>query len=313
MAAIRILDDADVDRLLPMKDAIEVIEGAFRAKAEGHLVTPPRRYVEFAKGSLVFTVGGEDRDGGAIGFRVYDAFPGDDPRRTQATFVYEADSGALRGVVTGHRLGTLRTSAIGGVALKHLARPDAHRLGFLGTGGQAWGQLEAALAVLPIRSVQVHSPTAAHRERFAEKARSRFPVEAQACPTAREVVEGSDVVICSTTSERPVLDSAWVRPGLHVTSMGAKTKQRQEVDAPLGQRAEVIATDAPAQMTAYDEPYFLEGTPAWDRIADLAQVVVGRRAGRSGPQQVSLFLSEGLAGTEVLVAAAALARDSARA
>jgi alanine dehydrogenase len=311
---MKTLVDADVDRLLPMSDAIRVMESAFRAKSSGRLVSPPRHYVRFPRGSLVFTVGGDDTGAGAVGFRVYNTFPGatEDggvhPDRTQATMVFDAVHGTLQGTVLGTRLGVLRTSAIGGTALKYLANPSAQRIGFIGSGLQATAQLEAAMAVLPLRSLRVFSPTREHREEFAQRAAERYGLAAEAVATAQEVVESVEVVICSTVSTRPVIEAGWVRPGTHVTTMGGRTKSEHEIGVSVALQADLIASDSPAQMSGYAEPSVFQGTPVWDRIVDLAEIVAGRQKGRTSPEQRTLFLSEGLAGTEVLLAAEVLRR-----
>jgi ornithine cyclodeaminase/alanine dehydrogenase-like protein (mu-crystallin family) len=306
--------DADVDRLLPMKDAIGVMEGAFRAKSEGHLVSPPRFYVPFPRGSLVFTVGGDDVGASVVGFRMYNTFPGatEDggvhPDRTQVTMVFDARNGALLGTILGTRLGVLRTSAIGGTALKYLANPAAKRIGFIGSGLQARAQLEAAHAVLPLETVRVFSPTPSHREEFARLASQKYGLPAEASASAREVVESSEVVICSTVGSRPVIEAEWVRPGTHVTTMGSKTKNEHEIGPAVAEQSDVIATDSPAQLSGYSEPHILDGTSAWNRIVDLASIVTSRAKGRTASTQRTLFLSEGLAGTEVLLAAELLRR-----
>ncbi|MCI4347810.1 MAG: ornithine cyclodeaminase family protein [Thermoplasmata archaeon] len=311
---MKTLNDADVDRLLPMKDAISVVEEAFRAKSEGHLVSPPRHYVPFSRGSLVFTVGGDDVGASVVGFRLYNTFSGatEDggvhPDRTQVTMVFDARNGALQGTVLGSRLGVLRTSAIGGTALKHLANPTAQRIGFVGSGLQARAQLEAAVAVLPIESLRVFSPTRAHREEFARWAGQEYGLGAQPAESAREVVEASDVVICSTVSSRPVIEAEWIHPGTHVTTMGSKTTSEHEIGASVAEQSDVIATDSPAQMSGYSEPHILQGTPSWNRVVDLADIVTSKKNGRTAATQRTLFLSEGLAGTEVLLAAELLRR-----
>ncbi|MGC2288413.1 MAG: ornithine cyclodeaminase family protein [Thermoplasmata archaeon] len=311
---MRTLTDADVDRLLPMKDAIQVMETAFRAKSEGHLVSPPRHYVQFSSGSLVFTVGGDEAGAGMVGFRVYNTFPGaaEDggvhPDRTQATMVFDVAHGSLQGMVLGTRLGVLRTSAIGGTAIKYLANPSSTRIGFVGSGLQARAQLEAAMAVVPLRSLRVFSPTREHREAFARWASERFGLAAEAADTARAVAEGSDVVVCSTMSDRPVVEAEWIRPGTHLTTMGRRTTSAHEIGVAVAAQAEVVASDSPAQMSGYDEPSVFQGTPVWDRVIDLAEIVSGRRTGRTEATQRTVFLSEGLAGTEVLLAAEVLRR-----
>jgi ornithine cyclodeaminase/alanine dehydrogenase-like protein (mu-crystallin family) len=311
---VKTLTDEDVDRLLPMKDAIAVMEGAFRAKSEGHLVSPPRFYVPFSRGRLVFTVGGDDVGAGVVGFRIYNTFPGGledggvHPDRTQATMVFDARTGSLQGTILGSRLGVLRTSAIGGTALKYLARAEAERISFIGSGLQARAQLDAAMAVLPLKQLRVFSPTRAHREEFARWAARQYGLAAEPRDSAQAAVDSSDVVICSTVSPTPVIEAEWIRPGTHVTTMGSKTTSEHEIGPSTAEQADVIATDAPAQLSGYSEPHILRGTSAWDRVIDLADIVTGRTKGRTSAQQRTLFLSEGLAGTEVLLAAELLRR-----
>lgn len=311
---MKTLNDADVDRLLPMKDAIRVMETAFRSKSEGHLSSPPRHYVRFPSGSLVFTVGGDDVEAGVVGFRIYNTFPGalEDggvhPDRTQVTMVFSARNGSLLGTILGTRLGVLRTSAIGGTALKYLANPEAERIGFIGSGLQARAQLEAATAVLPLKRLRVFSPTPAHRESFARWATQTYDLAADASDSARRVVDSSEVVICSTVSTQPVIEASWVQPGTHVTTMGSKTTSEHEIDAAVAEQADLVATDSPAQLSGYSEPHILQGTPVWGRVLDLADIVARRVKGRTAAAQRTLFLSEGLAGTEVLLAAELLRR-----
>jgi len=74
----------------------------------------------------------------------------------------------------------------------------------------------------------------------------------------------------------------------------------------LAQWSQVIATDSPEQVDSYPEPFFLLGTPERGQMLDLSEIVVGKQNGRSFPNDITLFCSVGLAGTEVVVANEAL-------
>ena len=60
------------------------------------------------------------------------------------------------------------------------------------------------------------------------------------------------------------------------------------------------------QVDAYPRPFFLAGTADRERMVELGQIVAGRQPGRTSPDDVTLFCSVGLAGTEVVLADAAL-------
>ena len=306
--AYAILTDGDLNARLPMRAAIRAIEHALREHAEGRLVAPPRFSAAGDRGSLVFTVGGARGDPPSLGFRVYTTFGGDSPDRVQLVAVYDGRSGALRGMVLGNRLGPLRTGAIGGVALDRLARKDARRLAVLGTGTQARTQLEAAACVRRLEVVRAYSPNRGHREAFAREmsAATGLPVEAVTDP--RQAVEEADVVLCATTSPAPVFRADWLKPGAHVTTLSGAFRDATDIEPGVVGRSAVIATDSRAQLETFSEPSLVVGTPHAERLVELGAVVAGRVRGRTSEEDLTLFLSVGLAGTEVIVADAALRR-----
>ncbi|MEX1254249.1 MAG: ornithine cyclodeaminase family protein [Dehalococcoidia bacterium] len=301
-----ILKDADVASLVSMSEAIDVIETALARKGRGQFVTPPRHYVPNKNGALVFTIGG-DADEGAIGFRVYGAFAGG-VRDSQVVAVFDAKTGALKGLVLGEVVGSMRTGAIGGVAMKHGARPDARVVGVIGSGEQARTQVEAAAAVRDLAEVRVYSRTPAHREAFAAKMSERLGLPVFAVPSAEEAVRSADIVVTATNSGTPLFDAALLSPGAHVNALGPTFAQRHELDAAVAERAASIFTDSPEQLRAYPEPSFLEGTPHIARVSDLAGHVAGGAPIRSSGEDITLFLSVGLSGTEVVLADLALSK-----
>jgi len=304
-----ILSDEDLARLIDMRSAIDAVEPAFRARTAGTLVSPPRHHVVFpGYGDLVFTIGGTVGEDAVAGFRVYETFAGAGPQRSQVVAVWDARNGALRGLVLGDRLGELRTGAIGGVAIRYMAPRTAEIVAVIGSSAQARTQLEAAATVRRLRAVKVYSRSAKNRLAFATEMAERLGLAISPVTTAREAVEGADIVLCATTSAVPVIDAAWLAPDVHINTVGPKTRTRHELGLDIAERATVIATDSLEQARAYREPFFLDGSPAMGRMIDLAELVSGNTAARPAGSAVTLFCSVGLAGTEILVAAAALDR-----
>jgi ornithine cyclodeaminase len=304
-----ILGDEDLGQVIDMASAIDAVEAAFRARTAGIFVAPPRHHVEFpGHGDLVFTIGGTAGADAVAGFRVYETFAGDGPQRSQVVAVWDARTGALRGLVLGNRLGELRTGAIGGVAIRYMASSAAETVAVIGSGAQARTQLEAAAAVRNLRTVSVYSRSPANRLAFATEMAERLSVAVTPVQSAREAVEGADIVICATTSAVPVIDAAWLTPNAHINTVGPKTRTRHGVGLDIAECAAVVATDSLEQTRAYADPFFLDGSPAMERMVDLAELVSGVAAARPAGDAITLFCSVGLAGTEVLVAAAALRR-----
>ena len=303
---MQILTDLDLTRLLTQEKIVSTMEQALEAHAAGSLIAPPRFVVDTPRGGLVFTAGAETERARAVGFRVYDTFASASPDRTQLVAVYDSDTGGFRGLVAGILLGALRTAAINAVAIKHMARPDARILGVLGSGFQARRQVRAALAVRSFEEVRVYSPTAGHPGAFAAEMSTVLGVPVTAGASAEDVVRRAHVLITATTSPTPVFEAGWLRPGTHVNTIGPKYRDMHEVSPEVAARSAVVATDSLEQVDAYPRPFFLAGTPDRERMVELGDIVAGREAGRTSPDDLTLFCSVGLAGTEVVLADTAL-------
>ena len=302
----RILTDDDLSRILPTDRVINVIEQALRAKAMGSLIAPPRFSAGVDGGALVFTVGAETAYFQAIGFRVYDTFSTQSLDRTQLVAVFDSQTGGFKGLVIGRLIGALRTAAINAVAIKSMARADVRHLGILGSGFQARTHMQAAMVVRHFERARVHSPTANHRDAFATEMSAETGIPVEAMQSVEEVVRFSDVLICATRSTTPVFDAAWLKPGLHINTIGPKFRDAHEISVEIAQKSQVIATDSLDQVDSYSESFFLLGTPERSRMIELSEIVAGRQKGRSSPSDITLFCSVGLAGSEVVVANEAL-------
>ena len=295
MPEMIVLGDDDVRRWLSPQAAVAAAREALTAAYWGELAAPPRLHAQAGDISLAFTAGGFP--GGPLGFRVYGTWPGPSD---QAVLVWDG-GGRLAGVITGTELGARRTGALGGVAADLLAPPGEVTAAVLGSGAQAWTQLWAATAVRQFRQVRVFSPTAGHAAAFAARAWAELGLPAAAVGSAREAVTGADLILVATRAAHPVLESGWVSPGAHVTTIGPKTADAHELPPTLADRAEVVVSDSPAQAAAYGEPFFTSRP-----LTHLGAIAAGQASGRRRTDQLTLYCSTGLAGSEVVIAATLL-------
>jgi len=303
-----VLTDEDVRRHIDASVAVSKMEDALRELAAGTLVAPPRFSLDTPKGSLVFTSGAATGAERSLGFRVYDTFPGTSTNTSQLVVVFDSESGRLRGIVIGGLIGALRTGALGGVAIKYLARSNAAVLAIIGAGFQAKAQVHAAMAVRGFRRICVSSRTEASALSLRDEINTRYAVECLAPCTPQEALADADVVICATDSSSPVIEAGWVRAGTHVTTVGPKFRSAHELPPELGQRARLVTTDSLVQLRA-NGSFFMSDTSG---IVGLEEIVMGRVIGRRSPDDVTLYCSVGLAGTEVVLASELLRRADAQ-
>ncbi len=299
MTNYKILTDEDV-RKLPMAVAVNKMEDAFREKANGTLIAPPRFRLEAPKGALIFTAGAATELERVIGFRVYDTFPQTSSSSDQAQLVavWEYESGRFQGLVLGRLLGAMRTGAIGGVAIKHLSRPDARSLAIIGAGFQARTQVAAALTVREIDDIRIYNRTRQNAVKLGAEIEELYQINVRILDSAEEAVRETDLVICATKSVDPVIETSWLKPGSYVSSIGPKLVGAHELPEEIGNRASIVATDSIAQLNGYEKPFFLSET----RVTGLEQIVAGYDAGYSSNRDLIVFMSVGLAGTEVILA-----------
>ena len=116
------------------------------------------------------------------------------------------------------------------MATKYLARAKTPASpAIIGSGFQAETQLEAVANVRQLKEVRVWSRKPEKRAEFARRCAEKFGLNVKAVETARECVEGADIVVTATSSKEPVLSSDWISPGTHINAAGSNWADRREL------------------------------------------------------------------------------------
>jgi ornithine cyclodeaminase/alanine dehydrogenase-like protein (mu-crystallin family) len=210
-------------------------------------------------------------------------------------------------------LTAIRTGATSALAARHLARPDSRVVACFGAGVQAGFQLRCLKAVLPIEAVRVVGRSPERARAFAREMAAALGVPVTVTADRREAVRGADLVTCATTSPRPVFRGRDLPPGAHVDAVGAFRPTTREVDTATVKRARVVVdTYAGCWEEAGDIliPVRARAVRRSHVRAELAEVVAGKKRGRTGPEEITLFKSVGWAPEDA--ATARLAYDRAR-
>lgn len=301
------LREADIEALLTMDEAIEAVEAAFRALGEGNAQNRPRARV-YVPGGVLNVMSAALPDAGVLGLKSYTGFRGG---VRFLVLLYSAGDGRLLAVIEADRLGQMRTGAASGVATRLLARADATSVGLIGAGWQAQSQLMAVCAVRPIQRVWVCSRTESSAQAFARAMSDQLGITLTPVTSAEEAVRDADIVITATSARDPVVQGDWLQPGQHVNAIGSNQAARRELDSAAVARCDRVIVDSldQAQIEAGDliAP-ITEGRFGWERVDELAAVIVGRAPGRSSPDEITLFKSLGLAIEDMAVAARVYAR-----
>ena len=288
-----ILTEREVEDLLDMPSTLDAVEAVLRDQAEGRATNRARRRVALPRSGLNYMAAGAP-EMGALGMKVYTV------ARSGARFytlLFDPESGELLSILHSDKLGQMRTGAASGVATRHLAREDASTLGLYGAGWQAESQLEAIAAVRDLERVIVHSRSEESRKRFAEKMSERLGMEVETTHAPDEPA-AQDIVATATSAREPVLLGEWLRPGAHVNAAGSNFLFKSEIDREVVSRASFVCVDSREELglEAGDLLKPLEtGLILPEAIYELGQVIAGQVEGRRGPEDITLFASQGLA------------------
>ena len=300
---------ADVERLFaegivrPL-DCVDAVERSFREHGSGDVGVLPRAILTAdgaaaqPRSRALKLSAAYMRGSRRMGASIYSTHfrPGD---VDMWLMVFSGETGDLTALLHGKALSLWKTGATAAVAARHLARPEASRAAIIGTGYYARAQLACLAAVRALEAIACYSRDATGREAFAAWATGAVPhARVVAASSAQEAVEGADLVTTITTSPQPVVSGAWLASGTHVNAMGQHAPATREVDTNAVAKARVFV-DAREQAFA-EKGEILIPLQAGDIsqahvLGELGEVVAQRVAGRTSPDDVTLFCSGGTA------------------
>jgi ornithine cyclodeaminase len=300
-----LLSGRDVRALLPMNECIGVMEGALRSVTDGSSVLPLRTVLRLegtpnAFAAMPAVVG--KGAGASLGAKIITVFPGNDATPYDShigvVILFDAEHGKLLAIADASSITSIRTAAVSGLATRLLAREDAHELALLGAGVLAMPHLEAVRCVRDIQRVRVWSRSGDRARDFAARAGKKVDVEIVVAGSAREAVEGADVVCTITGARTPVLEDAWLAPGTHVNAVGASLPAARELDTAAVVRSRLFVDQRESTLhEAGDFRYPRDEGAITDAhiLGELGDLLSGSVRGRTAAGDVTLFKSLGLA------------------
>jgi len=297
-----LLRESHVGQLLTMASTLELVERVHREYSTGQAIDVPRERSRLPKAALHILQGAVP-SANVFGYKAYTS-----SREGVRFLVYafNAENGRLEGIVEANYLGMMRTGAAGGVAAKWLARPDAKVAGIFGSGWQAEGQLEALSHVRTLERTKVFSRNAEKVAKFCERMAKKLSIDVVPARSPEDCVKASDIVVTITTSATPVFDGEWIAPGTHVNAAGSNSLLRREIDEATVLKANPVVVDSrPSAMKEAGDllPALEKGRLHVGMLTELGEVIAGTRPGRTNPEQVTLFESQGMAMQDLIIAA----------
>lgn len=311
---ILVLKNHEMKEVLSMPEAIQADKDALSLYSKGKVTIPLRTNLDIPEqeGQSLY-MPGYAADASALGVKIVSVYPGNIKKgltSVPATMVLvDTETGQVSSIMDGTYLTQLRTGAVAGAATDELARKDSSVFTLIGTGGQAETQLEAVLAIRPIKQVYVSDLDMERAKEFADKMTflygEKYNTIIEAAPSLEEAVRQSDVITSVTTSPVKTFKGSWVKPGAHINGVGSYTPKMAEIDAVILKNAGKIYCDTKdALVESGDFTQAIEkGLFNSDGVTgELGDLINGKTPGRESEEEITFFKSTGNAVLDIVTA-----------
>lgn len=321
-----LLTNEDVEQVLTMADAIDVLErlyvdlgsgsAVYRGRTDLFTPTVAEIGADVPAAHQFKTLDGAIPRLQAASIRVTSdvvAFPVVDGNRRRTkipaasggryvglVFLFSSASGELLAVLQDGVLQRMSVGAINAIGARYLSRPESSIVGLIGAGGQAGPQIAGLMEVRPLEEVRVYSPAAGEARKLADSTGPALGVRMRACDSLESAVDGTDIVVTATNSRVPFFPASALQAGMHLSSI-----QRDEAEDDCFREADVVVfhtrmkevehVSSDLAVTEEEYGFVMHDHPArdvnWSDYPDLGELVTGRAVGRTDPGQRTFFLN----------------------
>ncbi len=309
-----ILNADEVRQALPMDQAIKAMKDAYASLSDGTAVVPLRTRLPIPNSdalSLFMPAYVHAKDSEALAIKAVSLFPTNPPRGIAyiqaAVLVFDPETGRALALLEGSSLTAIRTGAASGASISLLARKESKVVAIFGAGAQGRTQLQAACTARDVESVFVFDSDTDKAKAFADEmaGQDRIPKHIQVAGSPKEAIENADIICTATTSSIPVFDDKDVKPGTHISAVGAYTPEMCEIPSETVFHARVFVDSRAACMEEAGDLIQPIRAGLFDEShihAELGEVVLGHKPGRQSADEITFFKSVGIAVQDAMAA-----------
>jgi alanine dehydrogenase len=290
----------DVEAAVSPKRAVEAVRDAFLAYHRGEWSMPPKVYVPAYPA-------GDFRAMPALGaghasLKWVTSYPGNPsrglPTVTGVVLLSDASDGRLVAMLDAAAVTALRTGAAAVLAAETLGRPGTAAVIGAGVNGKAAARTFLARG----QDVALWDVDPARAEAAAEELGARVA-------SSSEEALAADRLVTMTPGHEVLLPEGSLRPGQHVSLMGADGPGKAEIAVAELTRTRVFCDDWEQASHNGELAHALEaGALARAAVTELGAVLAGEAEGRRAGDEITAFDSTGLAIQDLAIALAAVER-----
>jgi len=308
---MNVLDVDSIKKAMASIDILPAIEAGFVAYSEGRAVVPPvgELLFESPPGEVHIKYGylaGDSYYVIKIATGFYDNPRLNLPSNNGMMLLFSQRTGELDSILLDEGyLTEVRTAAAGAIAAKYAGPRKVHRIGIVGTGGQARIQLRYLSFVTDCRKVMVWGRQEAKLGLYKEEMEAEgYSVDVTL--DTGEIAAECNLIVTTTPSTTPLLTVGQIRKGTHITAVGSDTPEKQELDSAILKAANVVVADSITQCLERGEisRAIQNGVLTAKDPVELGDVITGKARGRTDDDQITVADLTGVAVQDIQIATA---------
>ncbi|WP_324717116.1 ornithine cyclodeaminase family protein [Carboxydochorda subterranea] len=303
MREVLYLSRADVEALGPSpSEIVRLMEELFRAKAAGRVELPPKPGIHPRPDAFIHAMPAYIASLDAAGLKWVAGYPGNSVRGLPyihgLLLLNDAETGVPVAIMDATWITAMRTAAVSALAALYLAAPGRITLAILGLGVQARSHLQTMAAVLAVAEVRAYDRDPARTATFVRDAVQLAPgVSVVPCDTPAQAVRGATVIVTAgpiARNPRPSIRPEWLADGSLLLPIDFDSMVTPEAMAAC--RAFIV--DDAGQYAYYRSIGYFASAPVAPE-GELGDVIAGRLAGRTRPEERITSVNLGLAMEDV--------------
>ncbi len=303
---IPFITDEKVKELLPMNEAIELMEKVF-IQITNKIVTIPQRInldmPEVKADSLIMPVySSDDKKYGVKIVSLNRDNPAKDLPFIHALMIlFDSENGKPLAILDAENLTAIRTGAATGLATKLLSNPQSSIAAIFGAGVQSKHQLKAICEVREIKKVYLFEKAQSKAELYKDEMESKLGITIQ-ISDAQNVPKDVQIICTATTSSVPVFDDKYISGGTHINAIGSYQPTKREIPTETLKRSSVFVDSKEACLKEAGDLIIPieEGNDI--NLIEIGEVLQNKKPGSSSEKELTLFKSVGNAAQDLICA-----------
>jgi len=306
MATVLKLDE--IKKLVDIPQLIQDIEEGFVLYSEDRVKVPPVGFLHFddPPGDVHIKYGfvsGDDYYVLKMASGFYNNPDLDLPPSNGLVLLFSQKTGVLQLIMLDECwLTDIRTAAAGAVAAKHLAPKTITHIGIVGTGVQAGLQLEMLQHVVDCNGCIIWGRNSEKVQALIDDLQSRdtfqsWGLKFQAAQDMKFLTSQCELIVTTTSAKAPLIKAGQIKRGTHITAMGADDHGKQELEAEILAKADILVADSVSQCVDHGECFHAVNNNLIkeNAILELGHVIKNPNIGRTNDDQISVVDLTGVA------------------